>query len=974
VCKLSEFAKLDPLDDPTEKARSGKLRALCVRLVEIPGELPKHQGRLYVLDGTDRNSSGNIGTSGRIEADRSAITAWIDLVHGNSDGLIHICSVGNWEGRTFSEPTDAADYAMRLDAEGAQGIYMRTTTLASVPRSGERGGDEASKTLPGFAADMDIAGPGHKTAKPLPTSPETCFAIISATGLPQPTLWVHSGGGVYPWWMFDQGVDLTEENSLTWAQTLSERLHETIAAWAEDLGWFYGAGVKDMSRVLRIPGTVNRKPGTEPRLAHVIQPAAYEFHHRDALEIAIDQAWRNRPKPKHPETPRSAPVVRPEGSSLRPGDDFNDRAHWADILTPHGWTYMYHRGSTWYWRRPGKDSGEHSATTGRKGVGSEDRLYVFSDATEFTQNEPYNKFAAYALLNHGGDFAAATRDLRSQGFGGELPQLHRATDAVSLVRPAAQVPVAVEPVDEQKPAESALAVQANKALPVLGHGDLLELDLHGSQDSIVTLRAVINAGHVPNLYVRDGQLVHVEHKSSLKNNQIAVSEVCADRLNGLLAHHVRTFKTVKDKDGNQVRKPFSVSVTDLRAVVKTTNWQGLPVLEGIIGTPTLRPDGSLIQEPGYDKATGLYFQPTIHVPRVPDTITDEQVRTSREFVFKKVFGEFCWVSPGDFANYMALLISPMLRPYVRSTTPFGMFTATTPGSGKTNLTDAIGFVYGQSSQVLPSRTEELQKKITAILIGNSSPVVVFDNLKEGTCISSEILATLVTKDTWDDRLLGASRSVEAANDRLWLASGNGLTVGGDMGSRTVMVRLDPRMERPELRNFEMGQFSDWIREDGNQEELLYHLLVLVQAWRQAGAVRDVKHTMRGFTRWAQVMGGFLNFHGLTGFLDNAGDLAERDTDAEEWSAFLARWHQVFGTTAKTSKELHASAQVDFVMGERIDKWSRCFITDDEGMTPNPRRLGMMLAGQEGRIRNGFILRKRMSHEKSQLWWVEKMEE
>jgi P4 family phage/plasmid primase-like protien len=121
---------------------------------------------------------------------------------------------------------------------------------------------------------------------------------------------------------------------------------------------------------------------------------------------------------------------------------------------------------------PGKDSGEHSATTGRKGVGSEDRLYVFSDATEFTQNEPYNKFAAYALLNHGGDFAAATRDLRSQGFGGELPQLHRATDAVSLVRPAAQVPVAVEPVDEQKPAESALAVQANKALPVLGHDGL----------------------------------------------------------------------------------------------------------------------------------------------------------------------------------------------------------------------------------------------------------------------------------------------------------------------------------------------------------------------------------------------------------------------------------------------------------------------------------------------------------------------
>jgi hypothetical protein len=182
------------------------------------------------------------------------------------------------------------------------------------------------------------------------------------------------------------------------------------------------------------------------------------------------------------------------------------------------------------------------------------------------------------------------------------------------------------------------------------------------------------------------------------------------------------------------------------------------------------------------------------------------------------------------------------------------------------------------------------------------------------------------------------------------------------------------MEKPELRNFEMGQFSDWIREDDNREQLLYHLLVLVQAWRQDGAKLDTSHTMRGFTRWAQVMGGLLSFHGLTGFLGNAGELAERDTDAEEWGAFLAKWSQVFGPTPKTSKELHASSQVDYVMGTMVDKWSRCFITDDEGNVPNPRRLGMMLAGQEGRIRNGYVLRKRMSHEKSQLWWVEKVEE
>lgn len=442
------------------------------------------------------NSSANIGTSVPLAADRSAIAAWLDLVHptgedGYTDGLIHICSVGNWDGRTFSEHQDAIDYVMRLDAEGAQGIYLRTTTLATVPKDYSRGSAVDSKILPGFAADMDIAGPGHKTTKPLPTTVEQCRAIIATTGLPEPTLWVHSGGGVYPWWMFDEGYDVSRPEALKAAEETSSMLHDTIAAWAEDLGFFYGSGVKDMARVLRIPGTVNRKPNTEPALAHIIQPASYEFYAANDLGAAIEAAYAARPAPKVVEPPRPAPAPRPSGV-LTPGDDFNNRAHWADILTPHGWDYMYTRGRTVYWRRPGKDTPGHSATTGRNGVGADDRLFVMSEDAapfecSFNGNKPYNKHAAYTLLNHGGlgatHFASSTRDLRAQGFGGDLPKLDYAPDALSLVRPAAQVPVAVQAVDDDQPALAGQVVQANESLPVLGHDGLPEFsdDVYLSQ-------------------------------------------------------------------------------------------------------------------------------------------------------------------------------------------------------------------------------------------------------------------------------------------------------------------------------------------------------------------------------------------------------------------------------------------------------------------------------------------------------------
>lgn len=100
--------------------------------------------------------------------------------------------------------------------------------------------------------------------------------------------------------------------------------------------------------------------------------------------------------------------------TLRPGDNFNVRAAWDEILPPHGWTRLHtDRDGTTYWRRPGKDR-DQSATTGRN---DGDNLYVFSTSTEFDAEKAYSKFAAYTLLNHRGDYATAARALRGLGYG-----------------------------------------------------------------------------------------------------------------------------------------------------------------------------------------------------------------------------------------------------------------------------------------------------------------------------------------------------------------------------------------------------------------------------------------------------------------------------------------------------------------------------------------------------------------------------
>lgn len=117
-----------------------------------------------------------------------------------------------------------------------------------------------------------------------------------------------------------------------------------------------------------------------------------------------------------------APAVLPnkEASGDKPGDDFNAKATWKEILEPKGWKVIFTSNGVTYWRRPGKDTGV-SATTGRN---DGDNLFVFSTSTTFESEKPYSKFAAYAHLEHAGDFSQAAKSLKQQGFGSSsLPAL-----------------------------------------------------------------------------------------------------------------------------------------------------------------------------------------------------------------------------------------------------------------------------------------------------------------------------------------------------------------------------------------------------------------------------------------------------------------------------------------------------------------------------------------------------------------------
>lgn len=122
----------------------------------------------------------------------------------------------------------------------------------------------------------------------------------------------------------------------------------------------------------------------------------------------------------------AAPVTGEQGQKLRepgggevrrPGDDYNAGVSLEEVgalLARHGWTCVHGRGSVTYWRRPGKDLGGASATLNHV----PNRFYVFSsNAYPFEPGRAYDPFAIYTLLEHRGDWRAASRALGHAGYG-----------------------------------------------------------------------------------------------------------------------------------------------------------------------------------------------------------------------------------------------------------------------------------------------------------------------------------------------------------------------------------------------------------------------------------------------------------------------------------------------------------------------------------------------------------------------------
>ncbi|MET9735629.1 hypothetical protein ABZZ79_34890 [Streptomyces sp. NPDC006458] len=386
-------------------------------------ELAAYDGAqvMAYLDELFRGCSGRIALAHQGPGLRNTGSGLQEIVKWTEDG-------------TFRGPGEASAKVRKLYARQQPSTYVRMTTVREGVESGTRGVEADTAEAVCLWADIDIAGPGHKTVEQLP--PDLASALRLLDVLPKPTLIVHSGGGIYPLWVFEEPLVVTSPDVLREAKALSMAWQLLVQRISARHGWTYGTGVGDLSRVLRVPGTVNPKVPGNPRPCRVLHNGGPRYVWGDLA------AWVRTHSPdlvaEAEERSKPSPSVWAGGwgdaaqlmSANSPFQVLTETATFGDVLFPAGWTLIdIGQDGVEYWQRPGGSSSPYSAKAYLGGVPT---LVVWSESAGLPVGEGQKLTIGRVLaqLHCDGDesrttrglLSAARRDMLAPDWAAELPE------------------------------------------------------------------------------------------------------------------------------------------------------------------------------------------------------------------------------------------------------------------------------------------------------------------------------------------------------------------------------------------------------------------------------------------------------------------------------------------------------------------------------------------------------------------------
>ncbi len=182
-------------------------------------------------------------------------------------------------------------------------------------------------------------------------------------------------------------------------------------------------------------------------------------------------------------------------------------------------------------------------------------------------------------------------------------------------------------------------------------------------------------GACPEAFVRNGKLVCLvpttwDATPADLRHRWRIEPMPRPRLRELLSRHARWVIPTREDPTSLISTP--VPQWAVRAIAARWHWPGVKVLTGFVTTPLLRPDGTVLQTPGHDAATGLFLVPDEKFPPIPATPTrDDAIAAIDELC--SAAADFQFATPRDRSAWLAMVLTPFARFVTPGPAPLFMF-------------------------------------------------------------------------------------------------------------------------------------------------------------------------------------------------------------------------------------------------------------------------------------------------------------
>jgi putative DNA primase/helicase len=413
------------------------------------------------------------------------------------------------------------------------------------------------------------------------------------------------------------------------------------------------------------------------------------------------------------------------------------------------------------------------------------------------------------------------------------------------------------------------------------------------------------------------------------------------------------------KDGE---KPINPPEEVARGILVGQDGWLFPSVAGVITSPTLRPDGSILATEGYDPSTKLYVAKIPQMPHIPKLLTKSHA-TRALGELDTLLDEF----PFEDAASRSVLLSGILTTVCRGAypvAPLHAFTAPTPGSGKSYAIDVIASISnGNLAAVFTwsSSMEENEKRIDGALLDGSS-IIAIDNIT--TDFGGDKICQAVERPLASVRRLGQSDRFEVENRATVFATGNNLVLKGDITRRALVAVLDPRVDRPELRQFRRKP-TDVVFSDRGR--YIAAALIVVAAYMQAGQPNKLPQ-LASFEAWSDTIRSALTWLGQADPVETMKRVIDQDPDHQARVELCRAWAALSGLDRTVDELIEAGEEkVPFNIanpgapsGQYANQQFRDALVDTAGFRGNidKDRLAKWLRTNNGRVIEGHVIRNR----------------